>query len=213
MYRIETEALVKKVHNELWKMIVSGELQPGQKLIQDDLAIKLGVSRTPLLTAFSGLEQENLVITIPRRGVYVKQYTDRELIDLGRIFMSLESLSVHEAALTATRDLTALKSIQDEFDRAANKKNEILLKQKDCDFHMEIIRIGGNNFLYNMLLSIIAILNMNGLLMGNPEKCTAEHHEIMEAIVAGDPEKAKSLIYNHSDQLIRFINEQKAGDK
>jgi DNA-binding GntR family transcriptional regulator len=73
MYRIETEALGKKVHRALRAMIISGELKPGQKLIQDDLANHLGVSRTPLLAAFSKLEQENLVTTIPRRGAYIRE--------------------------------------------------------------------------------------------------------------------------------------------
>jgi len=78
MDHIKAEVLGQKVHKALKAMIMSGELRPGQKLVQDDLAERLGVSRTPLLAAFLKLEQENLVVTIPRRGAFVNQSNDED---------------------------------------------------------------------------------------------------------------------------------------
>ena len=201
MYRIEAEALGKKVHRALRDMIIDGELKPGQKLIQDDLAEHLGVSRTPLLAAFSKLEQENLVVSIPRRGVYVKQYSDKELSDLCNIRMRLESLSAREAALAAEKKLSCLESILREFDKAVEKKNESLLKQIDYNFHMEILRIGGNNFLHDILSSYIIIaLNMSSIFIKYIERSGIEHHKILEAIKAGNPEKAESIMFTHTSR-------------
>jgi len=212
--RIETEALGEKVHKMLRTMIINGELKPSQKLIQDDLAANLGVSRTPLLKAFSKLEQENLVVTIPRRGTYVRQYTDKDLLDLCNIRMRLESLGVREAALEKEKDLSSLEFILKEFDKAALKKNDALIKQMDYDFHTEILRISGNKFLCDMLFPyIIIVLNMSGFLMNYLETSMADHHEIFEAIKAGDPERAELLMLNHTSHPVQYLTSGKSGDK
>jgi len=210
MYQIETEALGKKVHRALRTMIINGELRPGQKLIQDDLAEHLGVSRTPLLAAFSKLEQENLVVTIPRRGTYVKKYTDKELVDLCNIRIRLEALGAREAALATIKDLSRLESIMNEFDDAVRENNESRVKQADFDFHMEILRIGGNKFLYDILFSyIIIVLNMSGLLMNYIETSRVEHHEIYKAINAGNPEEAELTMLKHTKHLSQYLNPEK----
>lgn len=210
MYRIETEALGKKVHTALRGMIINGELQPGQKLIQDDLAEYLGVSRTPLLAAFSKLEQENLVVTIPRRGAYVRQYSDKELLDLCNIRIRLESLGAREAALAKNKDLSRLESILSEFDKAVKKRDEPLVKQMDYEFHTEILRISGNVFLHSILCSyIVIVLNMGGLLMNYLDLSRAEHHEIMEAIRAGDPEMAETIMQKHTKRPREYLNSEK----
>jgi DNA-binding GntR family transcriptional regulator len=206
MYRIETEALGRKVHNALRAMIINGELRPGQKLIQNDLAAHLGVSRTPLLAAFSRLEQENLVVTIPRRGAYVKQYTDKELLDICNIRMRLEPLGAREAALAASpKDIAQLETIVTKFDKAVEKRAESLIKEADYNLHMEILRIGGNKFLYDILFPyIIIVINMSGL-MRYIELSTTEHHKIFDAIKAGDPERAESIMLGHTERPCRFL--------
>ncbi|HKJ84610.1 MAG TPA: GntR family transcriptional regulator, partial [Spirochaetia bacterium] len=73
-FRVDYEDLSGQVYRMLKHMILVGELKTGEKLRQDDLAERLGVSRTPLLSAFSKLEKEMLVELIPRRGAFVKQY-------------------------------------------------------------------------------------------------------------------------------------------
>lgn len=206
MYRIETEALGQKVHKELRTMIINGELRPGQKLIQDDLAAELGVSRTPLLTAFSKLEQENLVVAIPRRGAFVRQYSDKELLDLCKIRMRLETLGAREAALAGRKDLSNLVSILKEFDRAVKKKDEALVKQTDFSFHMEILRISGNKFLYDMLFShIVIVINMGGLLMKYAESSKLEHHKILEAIRDRNPNRAESIMLRHTKRPCLYL--------
>ena len=206
MYRIETEALGKKVHNALRGMIINGELRPGQKLIQDELAAHLGVSRTPLLAAFSKLEQENLVVAIPRRGAFVREYSDKELLDLCKIRMRLEALGAREAALSEEKDLSRLYSILKEFDKAVKKKDEPLVKQTDFDFHMEILRISGNKFLYDMLFShIVIVINMSGFFMKYIEAGKLEHHKILEAIRNKDPKRAESIMLQHTRRPCRYL--------
>ncbi|MDR0657254.1 MAG: GntR family transcriptional regulator [Treponema sp.] len=207
MYRIEVEVLGQKVHKALRTMIMNGELQPGQKLVQDDLAEYLGVSRTPILTAFSKLEQENLVVTYPRRGAYVKKYTNKELLDICKIRICLESLSVREAALKAVpEDIVILEEIMRDFDEGVKKNDNSLLRQADYNFHTEILRCSGNQFLYDMLFSyIIIVINMSGL-MRYVELSQIEHHEILEAIKQRDPEQAELLMIKHTKRPIQFLD-------
>jgi DNA-binding GntR family transcriptional regulator len=206
MYRIEAEVLGHKVHKALRAMIINGELRPGQKLVQDDLAAYLGVSRTPILAAFSKLEQENLVVTYPRRGAYVKKYTNKELLDICNIRISLESLSAREAALKAApEDIAVLEAIMRDFDEGVKKNDHSLLKQADYNFHTEILRCSGNRFLYDMLFSyIIIVINMSGL-MRYVELSQIEHHELLEAIKQRNSEQAESLMIKHTKRPIQFL--------
>jgi DNA-binding GntR family transcriptional regulator len=71
-----------KVYEILKEMIVKGELKPGQKLIQENLAEILGVSRTPLLQALSKLSKDHYIITVPRRGSFVKEFSNQENLDI-----------------------------------------------------------------------------------------------------------------------------------
>jgi DNA-binding GntR family transcriptional regulator len=210
VYKIKSEALGQKVHKALRTMIINGELRPGQKLIQDNLAERLGISRTPLLAAFSRLEQENLVVTIPRRGVYVKQYTGKELLDICNIRIRLESLGAREAALAATPDdIYRLEAALEEFDRAVVKNEESLLKQADYNYHMEILHIGKNKFLHDILYSYtIIVINMSGL-MRYVELSKADHHDIFAAIKSKDPEKTEALMIKHTERPRQFINIEK----
>ncbi|TVR06400.1 MAG: GntR family transcriptional regulator, partial [Spirochaetaceae bacterium] len=92
MYKVEYEDLAQRVYKLLKQMILQGELCSGQRLPQDELAERLGVSRTPLLSAFSKLEREMLVETVPRRGSFVRAYSSEELLNIYDIRLRLEPL-------------------------------------------------------------------------------------------------------------------------
>ncbi len=72
MYKVKHLDLSEKVYHTLKNMILNDELKSGEKLNQQKLAQELGVSRTPILSAFSKLEKEVLVEIIPRKGTFVK---------------------------------------------------------------------------------------------------------------------------------------------
>lgn len=198
-YRIESEDLGRKVHKVLKSMIINGDLRSGEKLLQDELAERLGVSRTPLLFAFSKLEQENLVETIPRRGAYVRRYSQRELIDIYDIRCRLEPLAARDAAINATdEELEGLAELVATFDAAMQRGDAQALKRTDYDFHMELLRCCGNRFLYDMLatFNIIIISNTNGLLKPAAQS-SREHHALLRALKARDAEAADQAMYAH----------------
>ena len=199
IYRVETEDLGRQVHKILKNMIINGDLRSGQKLVQDELAERLGVSRTPLQFALSKLEQENLVETLPRRGFYVRRYSHKELIDIYDVRCRLEPLAARGAALNATdQEIAGLVEMMGPFDAAADKADAQLLKRADYDFHMELLRCCGNQFLYDMLatFSVIIISNTRGLLKPAETSCR-EHRALLEALLARDPDRAERAMFTH----------------
>lgn len=211
MYRVEFEDLGTKVYKTLKNMIITGELKPGEKLVQEDLAERLGVSRTPLLSAFAKLAQENLVETISRRGAYVKRFTEQELVDIYDIRIQLEPLGAERAATyIEPEEIIQLEQLLKQYDEATQAKDMHALKQIDYQFHMFIMRISRNRLLYDMLstFNVIIISNIKGLLKP-PEKSDTEHHLLLEALKAKNPVESRKIMYEHisdsRDNLLKHI--------
>ena len=85
------------VFNTLRKAILRGELKPGERLMEIQLANKLGVSRTPIREAIRKLELEGLVLMIPRKGAEVAEITEKNMQDVLEVRKALEELSVQLA--------------------------------------------------------------------------------------------------------------------
>ncbi|MFQ3621374.1 MAG: GntR family transcriptional regulator [Spirochaetales bacterium] len=199
MYKVEFEDLSTKVYKTLKNMIITGELKPGEKLVQEVLAERLGVSRTPLLSAFAKLAQENLVETLPRRGAYVKRFTEQELVDIYDIRMQLEPLGAEKAAIYIKPDeINQIEHLLEEYDKATKEKDMHTLKQIDYQFHMLVMKISGNKLLYDMLstFNVIIISNIKGLLKP-AEKSDSEHHLLLEALKKHNATEARRIMYEH----------------
>jgi DNA-binding GntR family transcriptional regulator len=199
IYRVETEDLGRQVHKIIKSMIINGDLLSGQKLVQDELAERLGISRTPLQFALYKLEQEKLVETLPRRGFFVRRYSRKELLDIYEVRCRLEPLAARGAAINATdKEIAGLAELMGPFDDATAKADQKLLMQADYDFHMELVRCCGNQFLYDMLatFSIIIISNTRGLL--KPAEVSSREHRVLHgALLARDPDRAERAMFDH----------------
>jgi len=198
-FKIEYENISQRVYRILKEMILKGSLQSGQKMPQNDLANQLGVSRTPLLSAFSKLEKENLVEIIPRRGAYVKKLTIEELIHIYDIRLRLEPLGTLEAANNGTpEEMNELEILLNKIEIALQDGGNGLVKEEDYYFHMKIMEMSKNKFLYSILssLNIIVSANSEGLLK-DPSKSYAEHKEILYAIRNKAPQVAHDRMYIH----------------
>ncbi len=199
MEKLQYEDLPLKVYKALKEMILRGELKSGQKLQQENLAEQLGVSRTPLLTAFSKLEREMLIEILPRKGAYVRHFTKKELLDIYDIRVRMEPLGARKAAEHASKkQIEELRSRLEEF-RAASDKDDIgHITEADYRIHMEIMQISGNQFLYQMASSfnIIVIANLEGFPK-DYHVSIEEHEQLFHAIKDGDGDAAEIFMQNH----------------
>ena len=90
------------VFNTLRQAILKGELKPGERLLEIALAERLGVSRTPVREAMRKLEQEGLVVMIPRRGAQVASITEKDLNDVLEVRITLENMAIEKACANMT---------------------------------------------------------------------------------------------------------------
>ena len=106
------------VFNTLREAILKGELKPGERLMELQLASKLGVSRTPIREAIRMLQQEGLAVTIPRRGAEVAKMTEKNMEDVLQIREALEILAVQLACEKVTeQQVLKLEEAVEEFER------------------------------------------------------------------------------------------------
>lgn len=206
MYKIDYRALGNQVYTLVKHMILVGELEPGQKLVQDELAERLGVSRTPLLSALSKLEKEMLVKNVARRGMFVRRFNAEEVAQVYEVRLRLEPYATRQAA-RARNDAAAEEIVQRARDYAAlaDQPNPDM-READYEFHMCIMRASGNDLVFNIGSSynIIAVANTLGL-MKTPEESAREHTAIAEAILARDEIWAMRHMFHHIDQARRKV--------
>jgi DNA-binding GntR family transcriptional regulator len=185
-----------KVYKKLKQMILNGELKPGQKLVQEDLAEKLGVSRTPLLQAISKLAGDYFVETIPRRGAYVRSFSNEDKLNIFDIKSQLEPFGAYQAA----KNISEEGICQLELIHARMKMGSDELEDRmDCDysFHLCIMLNSGNHFLPEILKTYSSLMLDTEHILKSIEKTIEEHQAIIDAIKARDANSAKELMYYH----------------
>lgn len=186
-------------------MIMSKELTPGQKIVQDKLAEDLGISRTPLRSALQMLEGEGLIESVPRRGVIVKEYSDAEIVEIYDCRIALERTSVRLFADQASgNDVKYLKSLFEPF--LSGNINDESYQEADAEFHDYMMRNCGNAFLHKIFQqsNLLVCIDTLGLLRSSKETLK-EHLNIIEAIDKRDADLAESLVISHLDITKQLI--------
>lgn len=203
------------VFNTLRQAILKGELKPGERLMEIQLAQRLGVSRTPVREAIRKLELEGLVLMIPRKGAEVAEITVKDLEDVLEVRTALEELAVRDACENITEEqLARLKKANDAFRKALEGADLIACGKADMDFH-EIIYDATNNRrlmqilnnlreqMYRYRMEYLKDREMYPVLL-------AEHEAIWEALSGHDREKAGTAIRIHiENQKESIINSLK----
>ena len=184
-------------------MILTNELKPGQKLIQEDLSEQLGVSRTPLLAAFSKLEGDMLIELIPRHGAYVRKCGITELGHFADICLRLEPLGAYGAAGNATqKGLEGLRSVLEAYRQAVAGGNETVIKETDHHFHLKIMQLSENEALMKIISSchIMLISNYRGL-MTPAAQSLREHEALFTALTEKDAASAERIMHAHIEGI------------
>ena len=205
------------VFNTLRQAILKGELKPGERLMEIALAERLGVSRTPIREAMRKLEQEGLVVMIPRRGAQVANITEKDLNDVLEVRMALENLSIENACKKMTEEqLAELKKAAKVFEATMEEGNLVKLAEADVAFHEVIYQSSDNcrlNQVLNNLREQIYRYRVEYLKEEETRKLLVkEHDEIYEAIRNRDVKTAQEISYQHIENqreaIIRSIREE-----
>ena len=201
------------VFNTLRQAILKGELKPGERLMEIQLANKLGVSRTPVREAIRKLELEGLVLMIPRKGAEVAEITRQDMEDVLEVRTALEELAVKDACDHITdAQLSELKKASNEFKKALLEgKDLVTCADADMHFHDVILSATNNRRLIQMLNNLSEQMyryRMEYLKDERTHKTLIEEHDaIRRALKKHDKVKAGAANRVHIDNQKRSILE------
>ena len=190
------------VFNTLRQAILTGEMEPGERLMEIQLANKLGVSRTPIREAIRKLELEGLVIMIPRKGAEVAHITVKDMRDVLEVRSALEELAATLACKNVTAEyIEELKTANRVFEAAIVSKDVVAIVNADVAFHNIIYSMTDNQRLIQLINSLSEQMYRYRLEYIKNESShktlIKEHNKLIEYIENGDKEKACELIREH----------------
>ncbi len=190
------------VFKTLRQAILTGELKPGERLMEIHLADKLGVSRTPIREAMRQLELEGLVVMMPRRGAQVAHITEKSMSDVLEVRLALDELAVQLACERITdEEIQALSDACTAFEVAVDSADIRNITDADIRFHDIIFGASRNDRLIQMVNNIAEqmyryrfeyIKDDSGW-----QSLITEHRMIMDAISMRDEELARRAIHVH----------------
>jgi DNA-binding GntR family transcriptional regulator len=197
-----TQSLTSIIRRELERMIEQGELTAGERLNENALAAKLGVSRGPIREACRGLEQSGLVDVIVNRGVFVREVSSRDAAELYEIRAMLYALAGRLLAPIVTdAQIKALTKYIDEMDRAAAAEDLNLFYPNNLRFHEAIVEFGGNGRLRAECAAIHREMHLFRRRTlhkpGRMHVSNTEHRRILERLAAHDADGAEQELRMH----------------
>lgn len=198
------------VFNTLRQAILRGELKPGERLMEIQLANKLGVSRTPIREAIRKLELEGLVLMIPRKGAEVADITEKSLKDVLEVRRALEELSVKLTCDRITKEeISELEQAAENFRRTLKSKDITEIAEADVRFHDVIYTATKNQKLIQLLNNLHEQMYRYRIeYLKNEEvypKLLKEHKEIIERICKGEKEEAAKMVCEHIDNQVNAV--------
>ncbi|MCX5336376.1 MULTISPECIES: GntR family transcriptional regulator [unclassified Streptomyces] len=199
----EELSLAERAYRVIRDRLVMLEIRPGSPINEDQLAQSLGVGRTPVREALKRLQYERLIATYPRRGTFATDVNITDLAHISEVRQELEPLAAAQAARRATAaDRATLTALRRELENADPRRHSAAeLMHLDLQVHRAIYASTHNPYLvdtlvhYDNLATRIWCLFVDRLtdMAGH----VSEHGPLIEAIVAGDPDKAAHLAGSH----------------
>lgn len=192
------------VFNTLRQAILKGELEPGERLMEIQLAERLGVSRTPIREAIRKLELEGLVLMIPRKGAEVARISEKSLRDVLEVRRSLEELAIELACRRmGEEEVKTLAEAQNEFRAAVLNGDAMKIAETDEAYHDVIYGGTGNDRLVQILNNLREQMYRYRLEYIKDEDkrkiLLLEHDKILTAVRQRHVEEAKEAMREHID--------------
>ncbi|MYZ50308.1 GntR family transcriptional regulator [Propylenella binzhouense] len=190
------------VYDAVKQLILSGSYRPGNKLVHEELAGRLNVSRTPVREALERLRQEGYVRHVPRRGFFVSEIGEAEARDLYGVREALELHALRTIFAEAGKVETApLRAINLRYRQAVTDRTAKTRLQVDAEFHLALAGQAGNSHLVQLLAGIFERIALKmrtetyELRLG--EEAVAEHEALLDAFERGDPQQADERLRAH----------------
>jgi DNA-binding GntR family transcriptional regulator len=199
-----------QVYVALRDAIVSASIEPGRQISENELAARLGVSRTPIREALQRLSEERLVAIVPQLGTFVTRISAGGVGDAQFVREALECAAIREAAKRAGReDVAALEAIvrrQDETREAADFDRFYVL---DDELHRALCDLSGHGIAWSLSQRAQGHLNrVRHLSLPMPSylaEMISEHRAVVAAVAANEPDDAEHALRHHLRMVLSSL--------
>lgn len=196
------ESLPDRIYQVLKESIARNEIPWGTRLVENEIASKLKVSRTPVREAISRLASEGLVTLVPRRGAFVASFTPQMIKDIYEVREALEVLAVELAVPRCTEaDIQNLRHTMQAFETALDNDDYALYFEMDGKFHEQLAEISGNSKLQECLRMLDGSTKVTRWMHCQNRELSRvaleEHQNIIAALEKHDRDLSVQLISEH----------------
>jgi DNA-binding GntR family transcriptional regulator len=204
------EAARARAYAALRQSILSGDVAPGQRLVEEELAGTLGVTRQSLRAALLDLTAEGLVERIPNRGARVRVVSTEEAVAITECRMALEALCAAKAAERITDDEAAqLRELGEALERAVAEASPLKYSELNRQLHRRVIAISGQQVAAGLLERLHGQLVRHqfqlALRPGRPEVSLGEHLTLLRAVADRQPADADQAVRVHLASVITAL--------
>lgn len=200
--RIDNLTLRERIVSTIRASIVNGQIRPGTRIVEPELAERFGTSRTPIREAIRQLESEGFVTVVPRRGAIVASNSPQDISNFYELKMILEGHAARLAAKNLTEnDLRKMESVNRQIEAASAKKSLGRVLDLHNEFHEIFLRACGNDRLYAIVQRLVMQYQRFRLILAMPGRIKGsirQHAEIIEAFRLKDADQAEELVRKHA---------------
>jgi len=209
-------SLSQQVRNHILNKVSTGELAPGDKVIEARIAAELHVSTIPVREAIRELAAMRVLNYWVHRGARVREVTVSETVDALHVKGVLEALAARLAGKKLRRSLAELQRYSDHIQEAARRHDWVQYQDQNQLFHRLIVQTAENQILLSLWDSLAFDVRtrfiMDFLRIVDPTELAREHNEILQAIGVGNTGRVAELLSFHANKLVEYLMEQKAAD-
>ncbi|MBV9636496.1 MAG: GntR family transcriptional regulator [Methylobacteriaceae bacterium] len=201
--KVRPRTLVSQAAEAILAAVSRGLLLPGDRVVENDIAAALGVSRVPVREALRMLEQQGVVMSEPYRGMRLVPLTRSRLDEIVEVRIALETAAARRALILKRNTPAAVRGLEraiDELELMAVRGDSYGLGSADAAFHHEFCRLSGNEMLCTVWQSIAVQVTITvGLstLVKSMDNIVEEHRELLGVFMAGSAAKLGRAIEDH----------------
>jgi GntR family transcriptional regulator, rspAB operon transcriptional repressor len=208
--RLDSGSASRQVYTALRDAIVSAELEPGQRISENELTLRLGVSRTPIREALIRLRDERFVQIVPQFGTFVTRISTAAVEDAQFVREALECAAVRLAAVRAdSNDIAALDGLVRRQEEVVARSDFERFSVLDDEFHAAMCELSGRGFAWEVAQRAKGHLSrVRRLSLPQPDylaEMVAEHHTVLEALARNAPDDAEAALRHHLRMVLSAL--------
>ena len=209
------QTLREKIVNSIREAIVKGIFEPGEKVLEPELAKRFGTSRTPIRESFRQLESEGFLVVIPRKGAIVRSFTRKDIEEFYEIKALLEGYAARIAVdRIKENDIKKMEALNNKLEKVSNVQDFKKALDVHNEFHEVFVKACGNDKLYQLISNLVSqfsIFRFSISQKGKIEGSIAQHKDIIKAFKNRDADLVEKLVRENAmygrDVLISRLKE------